>query len=140
MANKKQYQLTRTGDAPLIFSGELLAAAGDRIHGGQEQNRWHELLLYRTTGGTYVVGIGYKSTWQGESERFEVHVIPAKHPDEIANILRAYPVAAAVRGYPVGGAYAEKQERLLCDLQSTYETLVSDLLAGAGEEFAERVD
>lgn len=60
------YTLRRTGQAPLRFQGELLAEADGEYESGRDFNRWHELTVYRTRGGKYVLRIAYRSAHQGE--------------------------------------------------------------------------
>lgn len=129
--------LKRTGKAPLRFKGELLEESeGERV-GGRENNRWHELAVYRTPGGKYVVRIGYRTRWQGELGRDNAEIV-AK-PEEVAAVLRDYDPCAPVTGFPPGDAYAQKQARLMSDIRTRYEHQVSELLASS-PEFAERVD
>jgi hypothetical protein len=127
------YTLTRTGDAPLKFSGELLAEAGGRHFRGREQNRWHELSIYATDAGAYVVAIAFRTRWQGEAEHDEAHAV-ATLP-AVAQVLRDYnPVRPRV-GYPPGPEYAERQARLGAALQEQYAACVSEVLSD--ERFAE---
>lgn len=128
--------LTRSGDAPLTFSGELLAESDGQWHTGREQNRYHSLGIYKTDAGRYVVGVSYSTSWQGEVGRYVAHV--AATPAELANWLRNFDPTAHVGGFPPGDAYAEKQRRLLADIRVRWESQVSEVLADPA--FHEEVD
>lgn len=132
------YTLQRTGDTPLRFRGERIAEASSRIVGGQERNRWFELALYRTVGGTYVAAIGFRSQWQGEhdEDRAAACETPAAVRDELT-VRDPIPVGI---GFPPGAAYAEKQARLLVALRHDYDALVTELFEGVADEFAETID
>ena len=51
----------------LVFTGEEIASASNKWINGQDQSRWEDLTLYRTTGGKYVLQREYCTQWQGES-------------------------------------------------------------------------
>lgn len=128
-----QHTLARTGQAPLKFTGELLKESDDERH----NNRWHELAVYRTTGGRYVVRIAYRTLWQGELARYAAEVVGG--PDGVSRVLRNYDPCGPVTGYPLGAAYAERQARLMADIRNRYNAQVSELLASA-PEFAEEIE
>lgn len=50
------FRLTRTGDKPLVFDGELLAEVSN---GPEERSRdvWHKIALYRTAGGKHFLEV-----------------------------------------------------------------------------------
>lgn len=60
------YTLKRDGDCNLLFDGRLLGEATSRHH---EQDRWFEARIFKTEGGTYVVGGAGKSVVPGETDR-----------------------------------------------------------------------
>lgn len=66
------YTLERDGDKPLKFSGQELAWVSNQEPSGENQSRWDEYTLYRTTKGTFVIAHEYKTQWQGEICRHEV--------------------------------------------------------------------
>lgn len=61
-----EYTITRDGQRDLKFTGEKLAEVNNKWVAGRENNRWHELTLYRTAGGKYVLQEVYRTMWQGE--------------------------------------------------------------------------
>jgi hypothetical protein len=65
--------LTRSGDAPLQFAGELVAEADSRARNGPGQSRWFTLQIYRTECDQWVAAIGYRTQWQSEVEQDFVH-------------------------------------------------------------------
>src|SRR5687768_14022192 len=56
-------RLTRTGDAPLAFSGRILADVSGKTLSDGDVPRWHDLAIYETAGAQYVVAIAYRTTW-----------------------------------------------------------------------------
>lgn len=132
------FTLPRTGDLPLRFEGEFLAESSSHRHQGPGQNRWHELAIYRTAAGTYVLAITYRSCWQGEDDHHWVEhagSIPA-----VRDALVGYPVVPPGIGYPPGPAYAEKQARMVEDLRRRYDQAMSALFQEAGKTFAETIE
>ena len=133
--NGETITLPRSGQPPLRFRGELLAESCGERQAGREQTRWHELAVYRTAGGVFVVRVAYLTRWEGELDRDEATVTDAAG---VGKVLRDYDPTSPVQGYPPGGAYAERQARLCADVRRRYEEQVSSLLAAA-PEFAEEV-
>lgn len=132
-----EIKLDRTGEMPLAFEGELLASASSSIVAGQERNRWHEVAVYRTAGGAYVASIGYRTQWQGEQAGDSVAVLHG--PEEVAEYLRMGDPASLVVGFPTGDRYADKQVRLIDQVERDYAALCSEVLGACGDEFVERV-
>ena len=130
-----EYSLPRSGNSPLAFDGELIAESDGQRQFGKEHNRYHEIAVYRTDGGKYVVAIRYHTHWQGEAHHdFAIAVDTAS---EAADEFRNHEPTSHVGGYPVADNYAEKQQRLLADIRARYDAQVSEILSG--EEFAERI-
>ncbi|MBW7865057.1 MAG: hypothetical protein H3C30_11685 [Candidatus Hydrogenedentes bacterium] len=67
----ERYVIKRTGNAPLVFRGELLAEQNGARHCGKDQNRYHNLRVYRTEGGNHVGEIEFLTWWEGESDYHE---------------------------------------------------------------------
>lgn len=125
--------LPRTGHPPLTFDGELIAEASSRLSGGQEQNRWHELALYRTEQSRFVGAITYRTCWQGELDHSHVEIFPFAHKeDEVIAFFTGYDPTAHCAGYPPGAQFVEKQRRMLAQLRGNYEAAVSELFDAAG--------
>jgi hypothetical protein len=128
-----EIRLTRTGDAPLVFSGkEVAQAAGPRRSGRQEQTRWTDLTVYRTEGGKLVAEIVYRSTWQGESD--EHRAIVCDDERGLIDALRDYhPVPEGI-GFPPGAQFVAKQARLEAALRRDYDERVTAVLETIGAE------
>lgn len=130
-------KLQRTGQAPLEFTGEVIARNGGQIENGQEQNRYYDISVYRTGGGNYVIAVEYCTCWRGESN---YHFAASTDvPQNIEIILREAEAdcGLAFVGYPPGEAYAEKQGRLKLSLRQRFEQQMSDVLSeidGAAEK------
>ena len=131
-----QYKLTRDGDAPLTFTGEQVATATTQEHQGDGQNRWHEVAIYQTTSGKYVIEIQFCTQWQGEHGTREAHVEAAL--EAVAVVLQSTIVIPEGIGYPTLPQYAAKQARAEASLRRRWEAMVGELLAKIGAE--ERIE
>lgn len=132
------FTLSRTGDRLLRFEGEMIAEVSSRRADKPNDNRWHEIRLYRTRGGQYVLAITFRTRWQDEQER--LYAIVCNSPDEVRNKLTDYTPVPDGIGYPDGPAYREKQARLMTNLTIRYKALVTELFEGLGDEFTQTVD
>lgn len=133
------FTLKRTGDAPLRFVGEQLAEATSQAVSGYRQNRYHTISIYRAQSGQVVASIEFESRWKGEDQRQTVFV--ADEDGAIIDFLRQYDPCDDYFGFPDGGAYVSKQERLDTDIRRGYEIAVSEALGAANlvedvDEFA----
>src|SRR5574343_1955791 len=132
-----QFSLTRSGLPPLRFTGERLASSeGGRV-GTRDQSRWHDIALYQATTG-WVAEVVFRTRWEGEQDRHTVYVCAS--PAEVVAALAAHKVPASGIGFPVGTVYAERQQAMLADLRARLAAQVSEVLADAGDEFAEDLD
>ena len=104
---------------------------GGQIHAGKEQNRWHELAIYRTAGGKWVGYVRYCTQWQRE-DGHDFATWCAEAADLVVE-LKYYNPTEHVKGFPVGGQYAEKQARLTADLRECYEHRLAELLGDIDE-------
>lgn len=136
----QSYRLDRTGKPPLAFEGEFIAGAyGEEMLDEKRRNpRWHDLELYRTRSGRYVLSVRYASTWKEEVGFDEVVVVDS--PEDVKGELARWDPLAPVAGYPPGEQFAAKQERLLADVRARFDRTVSELFSQLGPEFAERID
>lgn len=128
-----EYRLTRSGTAPLRFTGEKIACSDGEHLGGQDRTRYHDVAIYWTEGGKYVTAVEYVTRFQGEIGHADAEVFDA--PGEVVAWLRAWPLETHVAGFPPGEAYAERQRALLADLRRRYNSQISEVLDS--EEFAE---
>lgn len=127
-----KYKLTRTGNAPLVFDGEIIAESNGRVASGKEQNRWHDLRLYRTTGGNYVLEIAYISQWEGE---LGTSVAIQVSKESVLEELQMHDPIEYLQGFPRHEQYAEKQANLERWIVARYRAQVSDLLENVEELF-----
>lgn len=146
MTESETFTLTRTGAAPLRFQGRLIAENDGERQAGSEHNRWHELAIYQTSGGRYVVRIAFCTRWEGELHHDIAEIVDAgkdtggdhDHAETVAEILQSYDPMAHVGGYPSGTGYEDRQRRLDRDIRARYAAQVSEILAGG--DFAEDAD
>lgn len=135
-------KLTRSGDAPLVFAGELLEQNDGSRQLGREHTRWHALAIYRTESGRYIARIAYCTKWEGEVGH-EIATVVGSGSD-VAAVFRDYDPTSKVLGYPVRqhsdapDPYADRRERLHADIRARYEDQVSQLLDN--DVFAEAAD
>ena len=133
-----QWLVPRTGQGPLAFSGRLLAQALGERQLGIEQTRYHEIAIYETDGGKFVVQITYRSKWEGETDHYVADFFT--DPADVVAELTRYDPAKYVQGYPLGQNFADKQARLLRDIKARYQALVSAVLTNASADFTEVID
>ena len=134
-----RHSLTRSGLPPLVFIGELIAECdGSRSGDGRENNRYHNLALYRTDGGRYVLAIAYRTRWQGEIDHDAAY--HATDPAELLGHLTSYDPLDHVAGFPPVEAHAQRQARLEDDITRRFARQITELYAQLPEEFAERID
>lgn len=124
----QSYRLLRTGDQALAFQGRLIAEACGTNINGRDRDRAHDVRVYQTVGGTYLVEIIYWSTWKGEPECRTV-IAAGREPARVAAVLRTHDPLKPVLGYPPAERFRQKQERLLARIRADYATRVSDVLA-----------
>ena len=134
-----EHVLTRTGNSPLKFAGELIAESRQELmerttaKPGKAPKRWYELALYRTASDQYVVAIAYRAEWQGEYNHYEA--VGVSDIQSAVQVFRNYDPIVHVVGFPPREAYAARQARLLTDLRKRYTAQVTELLNR--DEFAE---
>lgn len=63
----EKYRLLRTGNRPLVFMGAVVANISGRHDGGHDSIRYHDLTLYKTESGKWVLHDEYISRMQGEA-------------------------------------------------------------------------
>lgn len=129
-------RLTRTGDAPLAFIGRILADVSGQRLGEGDVPRWHDVAIYETAGGQYVVAIGYRTTLKGEMGRDTLAVIADRH--ELQDALKRYDPVAHVQGFPPSPQSAEKRARLVAMMRQQWESLIA--LALTEVDVEERVE
>ena len=134
-----EFRLARSGTGQLVFDGELLAfACGKDLWPADKKgqpHRYHNLGLYRSKSGRYVVTIAFRCKPKHDDPYDEAEAFDT--PQEVLAYLNDFDPVEGVRGWP-GNDYREQDRRLRGALTSSFETLVSQVLAGR-DEFAEMV-
>jgi hypothetical protein len=130
----ESFRLTRTGNRPLSFDGALISISSSREH---ESSRWHELALYRTSAGKWVLSVVFRTLWQGEHDHHSAEIFDG--PELAAAWLSGFGPTSNLLGYPDSEAYRAKQERLEKLLSQRFAVAVSGLLDGI-TCFDERID
>jgi hypothetical protein len=128
-----KHTLTRTGNRPLTFEGELVAHESTQIVNGKDHSRWHEITLYRATSGKFVIHVAYRTQWQGELDYEDVETCLGI--DGATDWLRyEYDPCEHLVGYPEGSQFWTKQAKLMDDLTERYRNAVSNILKDFPEE------
>jgi hypothetical protein len=131
--------LQRTGNTSLKFDGEIVAESRPALGSGKkgkDPQRWHELVIYKTAGGKFVLAISYRAEWKGEQSHYSADILP-----DVASVIaaiRKYDPVSHVRGFPPGEVYAERQQRLLAEIRQRFDAQVGELLNR--DEFAEVIE
>jgi hypothetical protein len=120
--------LTRTGQPPLDFTGELVAESNGRVVANREQNRWHDLRLYRTAGGQYVLDITYRTEWVGEVSHHWAEIVEPD-TDYLTTLLAGIDPCEHLQGFPDHPDFAHRQAKLEAWLRRRFEAQVSELIA-----------
>jgi hypothetical protein len=127
----EEMTLERTGQRPLAFEGEEITSASSRIVAGKECHRWHQVNVYKTKGGKVVVAVAYRTCWKGELEYQDAVVLDGV--DEAATFMENYiPPNTGTVGYPPVPQFAERQARLLADLDRAWKELVGEVTTKIG--------
>lgn len=131
------YTLPRTGAAPLRFAGDLLADVSTHNGDRGRFQRWHEIAVYQTEAGKFVLWIGYQSDF--EQGRDVQTATVCDSPDAVRLALAEHDPLARFIGYSSGRQFDERQDRVKRELQLAWENAVRDLLVTAADIFAEEV-
>jgi hypothetical protein len=87
------YTLSRTGQASLVFHGEQLACVYGLWHYGIYWSRYHNLAVYRTEDGSYVVSIQYRmlgGDYKLEEPCRDLAVMVPGDPETLAEAFARY--------------------------------------------------
>lgn len=133
----KEHRLERTGGQPVVFNGSVISRSTGRRLGGKDNNRYHDLTVYKTKGGNYVLHIEYITIWEGEFGHSDVEVF--KNPVEVAEYFKLYDCCAHVQGFPDKPQYEQRQTNLMDWLHRKFETQVAEVLSDL-EGAEERID
>lgn len=121
----KTYRIDRTGEIPLAFTGELVGQADGQWAAGREQSRWHDLRLYHTAGGQYVLHAEYHTLWQGELGHSWAAIA---EPGEFTDVLASYDAAARVQSLFDRPPDARHRAAVQGDVVRRYRAQVTDVL------------
>ena len=134
--------IQRTGQPPLRFAGELIAAASSQQEHGNRRHRWHEVRLYVIwdTSRSFwtsqrVAEVEYISRWSSTNKdpelgrRWAVVCDQAELP---ARLAEYQPVEDVTGGYPPIPRFEQQQARLLMAVATGFREAVGAALAQAG--------
>lgn len=126
----------RDGNTPLAFTGMLEWEASSQASSGPLQNRWHDVKVYRTRGGKYVLAVRAASIWAGESDLHWAEV--CDDAGKVLESMKGHDAMPDSWGYPAGHQFVEKQAALARALRAGWGRLISE--AAAALKCVERVD
>ncbi len=134
-----EVRLKRTGQLPLVFTGELIKEADGKWVAGKDHNRWHEIKLYQTEQSKqFVLAVTFHSQWQGEDDYHDVLILGTDQ-QRVINVLRDYDPVPDYIGFPRSDHFSARQAALEADLRRRFASLVSEILDGV-EGAEERID
>lgn len=118
----------RSGDRPLEFEGEILAAVNTSSTTRNEPaGRWYECQIARTSGGQYAVEVCYHTQWQDTED--DVDFSFWGDETEVLCWLQSFDPTAPVLGYPPGQQFQARQQRLHDVIRARWTTALTELLA-----------
>jgi hypothetical protein len=138
----EKHTLPRSGLSGVTFTGELIGEATDPLpewrKAIKDVRRWHELRLFKTGSGKYVVAIGFRSGLEQESAQETVRT--CETAEEVERFLigdDGYDPLQFLEGFPETPKFEKPQQRLEDRVTKDFESRVGLLLANAGfvEEF-----
>jgi hypothetical protein len=131
--------VARTGKVPLRFHGVRLGIGSSRSLDRRSHlgRRWHDVAVYRTSGGNYVASVVLRTDWHNESDMASAERFDAI--DAAVAWLNAYDPRSGWRGFPPGPRFAIRQEQLTKAICDGYRQAVALCLADIPEA-AETVD
>lgn len=119
----ERHTLERTGQAPFVFTGEQIAHVSGQYLSGAEANRYHEIGLYQTSGGNWILHIQWHTHWQGEVGAS--YALKLANPVEIRDALDAFNPLQDLQGFPPTKHYEDKQQRLEDNVVRLWDQTVS---------------
>lgn len=129
----KKYSLRRAGHAPLVFTGIKIASASsfqssEGIPSMRKAlSRWHEVDVYESSAGLYVLGIAFRSTWIGEPEHYDA--VTFRDLAELLAWLEAVDPCAHIVGVPEGVEDSGKKNAAIRkNCVARWESMISYLM------------
>lgn len=117
--------LPRSGDTPLRFRGELLAASVPPLLRPGKRSRRFTVEVYSSEGGVFVTSIRYRSDYDEPERDYAAGGLFAW---QASAYLRGFDPAQCVRGFPPGERWAIRQTRLLEDVRRRFAQQVLEVL------------
>lgn len=148
---KSHFILPRMGEAPVSFDGRIIGKGSSRTRKGFLDRQWHDVALYETNGGTFILYIAYRTNGYMESDVYDVFTFDTT--DAARQMLLAYDPLQYSIGLPffeddhqsdhdrerARQKHQDKQDDLESALTDGYEAIVARLLA-SDERFAVRIE
>ena len=122
----QEYKIKRTGLISLRFDGVVLKNIDGYHIEGDKPTRWHDLNLYKTKAGKFVLELNYRSIWGREYSHYSAFVMQSL--DELESVLTDYDPLQFVEGFPVRPEFEKKQKNLLNWINRRFEIQVSAML------------
>lgn len=134
-----QFILQVSNGAPVRFNGELLAEAGVPESEPGPYARWHEVRIYRSDSGKYILQICFRSNAMNSDgdaiEPSQDEVFVCESGQSLLDEATGYEPNRFVVGYPKGISQWEmKQRRLRKNVSMQYDSAIGIALAKAAEK------
>ena len=127
----QEFTILRDGAPALLIEATQKAQIESRGSTGDAQHRWHEVVVYELAAGGWVASVGYRSTWQAETDghnsAFEAGVLA-----DLIVELQGVNATEHLLGRPERSEAEEKHNKphnqILRDgLRRRWDRLISDL-------------
>ena len=126
------YTLDRTGQPPVRFTGDLMfeKSSHDPVTGPLHE-RWHEVRVYRTKAGNWIVSIQFRTTFASERETSTVAICTDKAGMVLP--LTSFDPVASIIGHPVGSTNFERKNAAIhVAVRDSYRACVSAVFEQLG--------
>lgn len=131
-----RFIIGRTGTTPLVFRGNKIAGAGGPM--ANKSKRWHEVDLYRTSGGRYVLEIRYVTVRPNEPSHSWADVVEGR--DGVLTRLAQHDPLSCFIGWPNLDRYAHQQSIARAEVEAQWAHTVSALTTELPDLFGEEVE
>lgn len=132
-----RFVLKRSGKPPLVFRGTLLVDLSGPTNTKDRRTRWHDLRLYRTETGRYVIEICFQTSWPRETGLYQAHLL--ENLTAVKESLLAYDPLQHRVGWPELPEYEKRQKTLEALIRQEYADRVGELLSRFPEDVGDVV-
>ncbi|NDF13249.1 MAG: hypothetical protein EB060_10615 [Proteobacteria bacterium] len=129
----RRYTLYPTKDAPLTFTGQLLADSNSKTSEGMARLCWYELAVFCTTTGKSVLQIAFRSLRRPQDEF--VRVFWDALPEGLRQLIADYDEMDWVQGFPREEKYAVRQQRFEHEVRFHFRRAATQLFRSLSDQY-----